>query len=281
MNMTYKVIILALSLIPAISAIAQDIEWSAEAKADSEKILSVSWNESGGALSTSQRILFEKNMSALKSLFSTIDINDSKRTIKYRKGAALKGIARRTMSCGGYKEKTLKFVQNVLPGALGTGETLEVLYVEEDYGAEQQKDVITGEISPEVALKTYSYYVRIGRRLQQQPILNSIAYVEIDPATDEIVSFRFRNWEPVSYRQNKGSTRLTWPVIRDRVEARLGAQRAEAGTQITRFKIDQLLGGWVFDDESGEVVPAFVHYGIVYVNNITSGKNEEKRYAIC
>ena len=273
------IIVLAFLLISVAGAGAHDIEWTAGAKTNGDSMIAGAMSKTGNNLLSGQsRPSFENDVSILRLHFPTIQRDDTRRAISYYSGTILKGIARKLDIIDKYKGKALNFAHTAFDNTHGPAETLEVLGVDEDYGAQQKKDAVTGEISPDVDLKTYSYTAIIGRKLAGSPVFNSVAFVEIDPTTDEIVSFRFRNWEPI-YSVTNASTQLTWSEIHNKVEARLEAQRAEIGQAILKFRVDRLLSGWIFDGNSGEAIPAFLHSGIVYVSDYSSGKTLEKKYA--
>lgn len=129
---------------------------------------------------------FEEKLFKLKNNFSQTSTQD-KSNIFFKSGKKLKGKAR-SYSTSTSEYAATNFLDTYFPDVLGTDEELKVMYIKEDYGADQTR-LDNGEISPEVDLRTYSYTIKVGRTIKGKPIFNSFATIEVDATNDDIISF--------------------------------------------------------------------------------------------
>lgn len=197
----------------------------------------------------------------LTNKFPTMKIEEKQDKIKYHKNVSLQGIPRE-QNVRKYKTIAADFLQVSFPEVLGNDEDIKIMHVQEEYGAQQEK-CDDGTISPEVNVKSYAYTVRIGRTIYNQPIFDSFATVEIDAASDEIISFGLTNWKPISGVQKEKMKKIKKSAITGIINNRLDEQKTPQNKNVKKVIVTKIIQGWIFNDISDDIVPVFVHYGDV------------------
>ncbi len=203
---------------------------------------------------------YAKVRSVLFYKYPKAEENPYRATIGYDSGETLKGITGR-IDPARSKSVAVDFLKNVMPDVLGEGEAIKILYVREDYGADQEKDE-RGAVAETVNVKTFSYSVRIGRTLFGIPIYNSFAEIAIDAATYDVVAFDLTNWKPVTAVNRENLAVIKQATFADAIAKRLAGQQ-KANPLVKQVVVDNVIPGWVFDDADSSLVPSFVHYGFV------------------
>lgn len=216
---------------------------------------------------------YQQNKAKLMAQYPQAEEIPSKGKITCDGVVALKGVLGRP---GVAEPKSIAsdFARNVIPDVLGEGEEIKVLFVRDEYGADQEKDT-AGNIKTNVNIKTYSYSVTMGRTLYGKPIFDSIATVDIDAATHKVVSFDLVNWKPVAGTKTSTLNNINPATIRNMIDKRLNAYQPKA-KNIKRVKVENIQTGWVFNGSDGTLIPAFNHSGSVDEIDENGGLVENK-----
>lgn len=195
----------------------------------------------------------------LKNNFKNVIIDEQINSMRSKKDInhKLKGV-QRTYNTHIPKQIALNFLHNDFSYLVGKNEEFKILNIGEEYGAEQEKDK-NNKIKSNVNIKTYSYDVIIGRYVLDKPIFNSTGSIEIDPATDEIISFNFKNWSPTIIDEKSTIIKeLSRSKIEDKIKKRISSKISQS-TDI--YKIKGVTLGWIIDKKSQNLIPAFIHHG--------------------
>ncbi len=171
------------------------------------------------------------------------------------------------------KQIALIFLNDNFSYLVDKNEEFKVLVVGEEYGADQEKDK-NGRIKSEVNLKTYSYLVRIGRKVLNLPVFNSTGSIEIDALTEKIISYDLRNWSPVSIADIDFLTeKLSEKEIKKIVEKRL-SEKQEIETK--HLVVNGVMLGWIVDLETKQLIPAIMHNSEPKFDNINAPSHDKK-----
>ncbi|MBN1410984.1 MAG: hypothetical protein JW969_09065 [Spirochaetales bacterium] len=279
-----QIVIVLLMVMVAVSANAFDISYSKDIENELEKVVAENdallkkidakllKEDKNTILEKQEKYKKDKNRVMNKYPEAEEVLADK---IVYVDNRKLKGIKGRK-NVAGARYAASDFIRTIIPDVLGEGEDLKVLYVREDYGADQEKDD-DGNILENVDIKTYSYSVRIGRTLYGQPVFDSFASVDIDADTNEVISFDLNNWKPVGAIDETALKTLKKDMLKKTIDKRLDAQQKEHAN-VRHVDVKNVIMGWVFDETGDALEPAFVHYGTVDEEE-TSGEILEKKYS--
>lgn len=236
-----------------------------------EKISKAKTTEKKGGIETEQR--FDAIVATLRDRFPTLKSDKIKKKISHDQKTYLKGVARNSDDIQVFKDKAIEFLIYEVPDVLGSVESLKILYVAEDHGAEQEKDE-DGNILPDVWQKTYSYTVRVGRELLGNPLFNSSCAIEFDAATEEMAAFKLTNWFPISLDkvELKGLKKLSKEKIQKRIQDRYDTQELNPDICVDSVMIYNIVQG-LFIEENKRIVPAFIHYGVVEATDTRIGES--------
>ncbi|MCK4798468.1 MAG: hypothetical protein KAT05_13895 [Spirochaetes bacterium] len=243
-----------------------------------------------------------------KNKENDVVIDDSQKRIIFTKKKIIEGVPRVTDRTK-YKQISLDYLKNNFPAILGDSESLKILYIGEDYSADQEKDE-NGNIKPDVNIKSCSFTVKIGRKLFDKPIFNSFVMIEIAAKNDEIISFDIKNWITIDDVKIEKLSDFTESTIKYKIEKRFinkdivdtdklnkEKELSKSTTEITqkgeiidkdddksivnkinldKVKINQVLIGWIINDNS-DVLPAFVHYETIHATDSKTGESIEDK----
>lgn len=266
-----RTIIILLVLLTTLGVYAFDVEYSQTADNDIDTIIKEKDNvlkkldkQDEKALLNTYREKKAKHTvhkNKLINEFPTMEIDEKQDKLKYHKQTSLKGIQRQ-YNVQKYKTIASDFLKLSFPEVIGDNEDIKIMHVQEEYGAQQEK-CDDGTISPEVNVKSYAYTVRIGRTLYNQPVFDSYVTVEVDAASDEIISFDLTNWKPISKIQKEKMAKIKKTVITKIINNRLDEQKTPDNKNVKKVTVKNVIQGWTFNDSSDDIVPAFIHYGDV------------------
>jgi len=92
--------------------------------------------------------------------------------------------------------------------------------------------------------------------------------MEIDPKENKIISFELKNWTPITDSKESYLKKLSPEYIRNRIKNTI---TQKSNNKEETFKIEGVDIGWIVDENSKKIVPAFLHHGTI--NNTSEIRN--------